>query len=96
MVHKQNANINKGIGTIEENQTKNLKLNNTIIELKENQQKYSPLYLTKQKKESSNSKIDHLKLFSQGSKKEKRMKKSRESLRELWNMIMYIIMEVQE
>lgn len=40
MVHKQNANINKGIGTIEENQTKNLKLNNTIIELKKNQQRY--------------------------------------------------------
>lgn len=34
MIHKQNANINKEIKTIEENQTKNLELN-TIIELKE-------------------------------------------------------------
>lgn len=67
------------IKTIEENQTKNLELNNRITELKENQ-RCSTLYLTNQKKESANSKIDHLKLFSQleqkGKKNDKGQRKS--------------------
>lgn len=77
MIHKQNANINKEIKTIEENQTKNLELN-TIIELKETQQRCSTLHLTKQKKESANSKIfEIIQLGKQKRKKnEKEQRKS--------------------
>lgn len=44
----------------------------------------------KQRKESVNSKIDHLQLISQRIKKEKGLKKMRKSPRDLWKTIKWI------
>lgn len=58
-----------------------MELNNTIIELRNSLEGLN-IELIKQKKVSVNSKTSHWKLFSQRSKK-KKIKKSKESLRDL-------------
>ena len=83
MIYEQNENFNKQIEIIKRDHTEILQLKSTVTEIKTLLEGFNSKYA----KELANLKIGLLKLLNLICRKEKRMNKSEQSIRELWETI---------